>query len=188
MAKDNSNLHQAKKAKNDELTPAQRAKKKWAEKHRIPDEYYLRELRPSTDGYVPIKCYERYEINKDCDVYFKGDCSGKIRRKSQFVSKSLSKTGGGYYVVTLNGKKFLLHRLLAEAFIPNPDNKPEVDHIDGNPQNNSLDNLRWSTHKENLNNPISVKREIDSHTGLVSNIKGRKKVWVDKENKVYKMI
>lgn len=171
-----------------ELTPAQRAKKKWYEKHRIPDEMFLTELREKTDGYVPIKGYERYEINMDGDVYFKGECSGKKRRKSQFVGKSLTKAGGGYYVVTLNKKKFLLHRLLAEAFIPNPDNKPEVDHIDGNPQNNSLDNLRWSTHMENLNNPISVKREIDSHIGRVSNIKGRKKVWVDKDNKVYKMI
>lgn len=186
MAKDNANLHQAKRLKNDELTPAQRAKKKWAEKHRIPDEFYLRELRQSTDGYVPIKGCEQYEINEGGDVYFKGDCSGKKRRKSQFVTKTLLKTG--YYKVAIDRKQFLLHRLLAEAFIPNPYNKPEIDHIDGNPQNNSLDNLRWVNHKENLNNPISVKREIYSHTGLVSNIKGRKKIWVDKENKVYKMI
>lgn len=41
-----------------------------------------------------------------------------------------------------------IHRLIAEAFIPNPDNKPTVDHIDGNRQNNSLKNLRWASYSE----------------------------------------
>ena len=127
-----------------------------------------------------------YEIYEDGRIYFKG-CQGKrFYRKPQEVKHTLLKIG--YYSVALNGKRYFLHRLLAEAFIPNPEGKPEVDHIDGNPQNNSLDNLRWATHKENLNNPVSVKREIESHTGLESNIKGRKKVWIDKENKIYKMV
>lgn len=43
-----------------------------------------------------------------------------------------------------------IHRLVAEAFIPNPDNLPEVDHIDNNPQNNHVSNLRWCTRKFNL--------------------------------------
>ena len=45
-----------------------------------------------------------------------------------------------------------LHRLLAEAFIPNPENKPTVDHIDRNPANNELSNLRWATHYEQHQN------------------------------------
>ena len=41
-----------------------------------------------------------------------------------------------------------IHRILAEAFIPNPENKPTVDHADGNRQNNRIDNLRWATYSE----------------------------------------
>ena len=59
----------------------------------------------------------------------------------------------GYYRVELNkdGKStsFLVHRLVASTFIPNPENKREVNHIDGNPSNNHLDNLEWVTSSEN---------------------------------------
>lgn len=51
-----------------------------------------------------------------------------------------------------------MHRLVAYAFLDNPDNLPEVDHIDGNPANNNVENLRWVSHRENMNNPISKKR------------------------------
>lgn len=47
-------------------------------------------------------------------------------------------------------KRFLVHRLVAEAFIPNTDKKEQVDHIDGNPNNNTLENLQWISEEENL--------------------------------------
>ena len=59
------------------------------------------------------------------------------------------KTSGGYSRLTLNGKYASLHRLVATAFLPNPEGKREVNHIDGNKQNNRVDNLEWATSSEN---------------------------------------
>lgn len=66
----------------------------------------------------------------------------------------------GYHNVTLsNGiakKSTGVHRLVAQAFIPNPDNKPSVNHIDGNKINNSVGNLEWCTQAENLSHAFQV--------------------------------
>jgi hypothetical protein len=61
-------------------------------------------------------------------------------------------TTKGYRIVKLNNKNLCIHRLVASAFIPNPDNKLYVDHIDNNRQNNNINNLRWCTHQENQQN------------------------------------
>lgn len=69
--------------------------------------------------------------------------------------KKISRDGVGYCRVALskNGKKkhILVHRLVAKAFIPNPDNLPEVNHKDENKENNYVDNLEWCTPKYNSN-------------------------------------
>ena len=62
-------------------------------------------------------------------------------------------------------KTFLVHRVIAATFVPNPENKPEIDHIDGNPHNNRADNLRWVTHKENQNMPILKQRMGNAKRG-----------------------
>jgi len=68
----------------------------------------------------------------------------------------------GYVVVCFEGKHHKVHRLVAMAFIPNPDNKPEIDHINTNRTDNRVENLHWVSHKENFANPIS--RKNLSHT------------------------
>lgn len=61
----------------------------------------------------------------------------------------------GYYVVHLikdEDKTFGVHRLIALTFLPNPENKPTVDHIDRNPKNNQISNLRWASYSEQCYN------------------------------------
>ena len=68
----------------------------------------------------------------------------------------------GYFTARLNknnkGRLFKVHRLVAEAFIPNPENKPCIDHINGCRTDNRVENLRWVTYKENSNNIITKLR------------------------------
>lgn len=80
------------------------------------------------------------------------DSLGKNRIvKSKLLTKQLMITG--YYKVDLKvnyiNKIMTIHRLVAIAFIPNPDNKPTVNHIDGNKINNHITNLEWATFSEN---------------------------------------
>ena len=96
--------------------------------------------------YVPLKNYEQeYKISNHGNI-----CS--IKYKKTIILKQ-TKNSHGYKLVTLckNGyvKIGLLHRLVAEAFITNPENKPQVNHIDNCTYNNYFENLEWVTSKEN---------------------------------------
>ena len=60
----------------------------------------------------------------------------------------------GYLRVSIGGKLQFVHRLVAEKYIPNPDNKEQVNYKDGNKLNNSVSNLEWVTNKENRNHAV----------------------------------
>lgn len=84
--------------------------------------------------------------------------SGYFWASEKFLK--LSKRVDGYLNVRLskNGKckNFKVHRLVAIAFIPNSKNLPQIDHIDADKTNNNVNNLRWCTCKENINNPLTI--------------------------------
>ena len=99
---------------------------------------------------------------------------GNVRKVSKTTNYDriieLSLTGGHknnrYYAFALNDmpEKYL-HRLVAKQFIPNPENKSTVNHIDGNKLNNHIDNLEWATYTENMHHAIK--------NGLINHITRR---------------
>lgn len=76
----------------------------------------------------------------------------------------------GYVGVTLynngQGKQFLLHRLVAQHFLSNPKNLPEVDHIDCNRQNNDVSNLQWISSEDNIKKSYDLKRQTKNKTPI----------------------
>lgn len=89
---------------------------------------------------------------------------GRIFSHKNNIFMNVSTNEEGYQRITLrNGnyeKKFLVHRIVALAFIPNPLNKPQVNHIDSNKSNNCVENLEWITNKENREHSLRQYRTL----------------------------
>lgn len=108
---------------------------------------------PEYEGLYQASNYGRIRsLDNIQHVVFKGKSISK--RKYGKVIKP-GKHRGGYSMVWLskNGivKAYTVHRLIADAFLPNPDGLPEINHIDGDKKNNAITNLEWVSRSENLN-------------------------------------
>lgn len=111
------------------------------------DDYYMGEV------WKPIECFEDYWVSDRGRIY------STISDKFMYGTP----TGCcGHLDVSLraNGKRYhaYIHRLVAEAFIPNPYNLPIVRHLDDDPSNNDVENLAWGTQYDNIQDCISSKR------------------------------
>ncbi len=109
------------------------------------------------DKFTTIPVLPNYEITQNGVIRDKRN----LRIKGQYVGST------GYYMVSVSQhnrtKPYRVHRLLAQTFIANPSDLPEVNHKDGNKLNNALDNLEWVTHKQNMTHAFAT--NLANNTG-----------------------
>lgn len=132
---------------------------------------YKRDWRTLPSEYQWRFCTEGYLAHPDgtiksVDKWVKGRHGEKVLRRGKVLKQF--ENNKGYLLVSLrkNGKSksFSVHRLVAQAFIPNPDNKPCVNHKDENPLNCNVENLEWVTQKENINYGTHNERVAKANT------------------------
>ena len=132
----------------------------------------------------PIENYENYYLVsnlgkvKSLDRITKNG-SGYFLRKGKLLKNNINNMGYCYLYLKKDNisKKFYLHRLVAQAFIPNPENKKEVNHIDCDPLNNAVSNLEWVSHKENMGYMSKLGRSDKKGSWLNKIIQSNSKHW-----------
>lgn len=119
---------------------------------------------PDWDGYEvsidgQVRSVDRYVIGKDgVAKLYRGRVLSQKRNECKYLTVHLRAPGR-------NNPAMRVHRLVASAFIPNPDNKPNVNHIDCDVENNSVPNLEWCTQEENLTHMTRLGRRASAQKG-----------------------
>lgn len=109
---------------------------------------------PNYEGYYRVSNKGRVK-----SLYMWNGHKYKNREEPKVLSLTYTSTGYKKTELTKDGvrKSKKVHRLVGKAFIPNEENKPEINHIDGNPINNEVENLEWCTRQENVDHAIRTK-------------------------------
>ena len=112
--------------------------------------------------------------NNNYSISNKGNV--KNNNTNKILKQAVNRGGYNKLCLSVNGKKKteLIHRLVALAFIPNPENKPHVDHINNNKIDNNVNNLRWATAKENQYNQKLSKANKCGVKGVCYNKRDKK--------------
>lgn len=106
--------------------------------------------------YAPIEGFPHYMASSDGKILSKYTGRFLKPRVTQFGYEQVTLSEGGVHFVRL------VHRVIAQAFIPNPDHKPQVNHIDEVKTNNEVGNLEWVTCKENINHGTKIERGVST--------------------------
>ena len=121
------------------------------------------------EQWKPIVIEKNGKVYDYTGIYEVSNKEGRIRSlnynrtgRTEILKPIKNKNGYSQITLSKDGKmqRFYVHRIVAEVFIPNPDALPEVDHINRNKTDNSVENLRWSTHDENMDNRELWKRKV----------------------------
>jgi hypothetical protein len=154
------------------------------------------------ENWLPVAVHEYAELYDVSDL-------GRVRSHDRYIVERTTgkkrlhggkiitpKRTGLYFGVSLfcegRGKRFYLHRLVAEAFIPNPSNKPCVNHVNFDRSDNSAQNLAWVTYQENTAHsfnagrikPVSTSRGCEHHSSKLTDedVKALRTTWKRKSS------
>lgn len=130
----------------------------------------MEEIWKDIPGYEGL--YQASNLGKIRSMHYRNKNSNNIK---ELKARNNNK---GYFKVNLNGKNIYIHTLIAKTFISNENNYKEINHKDGNKENNCIDNLEWCNHKDNMIHASKNLKKCGSKKVKCTNIKtGETKIY-----------